>query len=49
LEKELILKEKEFQKVLEENGWYSRTYDHLPLPYLKVGAIFRRLKIKKGF
>jgi glycosyltransferase involved in cell wall biosynthesis/GR25 family glycosyltransferase involved in LPS biosynthesis len=49
LEKELILKEKEFQKVLEENEWYSRTYDHLPLPYLKVGAIFRRLKIKKGF
>ena len=29
--------------------WYSDTYDHLPLWFLKIGSIFRRVKVKKGF
>lgn len=28
--------------------WYHRTYDHLPKWYLKIGGIFRRIKIKKN-
>jgi glycosyltransferase involved in cell wall biosynthesis len=37
---------KQYQDKIE---WYSETYDHLPLPFLKIGAIFRRVKVKKGF
>ncbi|RYM34013.1 glycosyltransferase [Brumimicrobium glaciale] len=41
---------KEVIKDLEQQkSWYSRTYDHLPNLYLKVGGIFRRIKIKKSF
>jgi len=29
-------------------SWYSRTYDHLPKWYLKIGGIFRRWPFKKS-
>lgn len=43
------LKELEFtiNGLKGEKTWYSETYDHLPKWYLKVGGIFRRIKIKK--
>ncbi|HNP17412.1 MAG TPA: glycosyltransferase family 2 protein [Fulvivirga sp.] len=29
--------------LVKQNAWYSRTYDHLPKWYLKIGSIFRRI------
>ncbi len=42
-------KKHEVEKLVKENKWYSDTYDHLPLWFLKIGAIFRRIKVKKRF
>ncbi len=28
-----------------QKAWYSRTYDHLPKWYLKIGGVFRRIKL----
>ena len=49
LKGELKLKESEIEKLSKQLKWYGSTYDHLPLWFLKIGAIFRRIKFKKGF
>lgn len=38
-----------YSKLELERNWYGRTYDHLPWWFLKIGSIFRRVKVKKGF
>jgi hypothetical protein len=35
---------KELENLSHQKKWYSETYDHLPLWFLKVGSIFRRLR-----
>lgn len=49
---DLSLKNKEIENknnfVREKESqldWYQRTYDHLPLWFLKIGGVFRRLKL----
>jgi glycosyltransferase involved in cell wall biosynthesis len=47
--KQIAHKNDVIQKKEDQLFWYSDTYDHLPLWFLKIGAIFRRMNVRKGF
>ena len=49
LKAKLSLLESNNSKIKEEREWYSRTFDHLPLWFIKTGSIFRLIKVNKGF
>ncbi|MDX1629394.1 MAG: hypothetical protein R3345_11880, partial [Fulvivirga sp.] len=46
-ERNIANQKKTIQKYQNDLAWYSRTYDHLPKWFLKIGSIFRRWPFNK--